>query len=72
MKNPLVSSISSFLYHHTDCFLEKMQCDDNEAEGVIILPDPVDTTTTINNDRYCLLENGKEHTCGPVQHREIL
>ena len=71
MKNSLVSSISSFPYHHTDYVLENMQCDDNEAESIIILPDPVERTITINYDRCCLWENGNVSTCGPAQHREI-
>ena len=48
-----------------------MQCDDTEAESIIIFPDPVETTTAINYDRCCLWENKKVSTCGPAQHSEI-
>ena len=71
MKNLLVSSISSSLHRHIDYFSRKMQCSDNAAESVIIFPDRVGTTTTINYDRCCLWENEKISTCGPAQCREI-
>ena len=47
-----------------------MQCNDHETESIIILSDPVETTTIIKYDRCCLWGNERISECGPTQHHE--
>ena len=47
-----------------------MQCNDHETESIIILPDPVATTTIIKYDRCCLWGNERISECGPTPRRE--